>query len=788
MLREIVIYGFSFGVVVILVYYLMRYGPVNKTWMRITKAQVNTLKQAQNEYYMLNPGLKKLKPKGAPHYKSKLVSHEGVAIYGDGIYGKFCLGPNGKYKFKRYDMISAIFPVEVENPMVKTDSVLMGLKFWKELQVETKDFEVLLIDSRKHNFDVIIPALKKGLMGRWDELYRENQVIRGKILEGEVGWHSLIRTIPPPPPPPGQREMIFEEVKSRPKDKSRGSLIFEEPPEVADLKAKGMNRLGAILAVLGILSLVFLYLILFQISVPGTCLFTTSIMLIMLGFLFIVLAVLLFRIAKRRYSIKVYENGVTNFIVGTGEEIFIPFGQFHNISEGQNYFDGAYYKLEAKDQRYSVALNKKTPGIENHMNFIRQQIGRPDLDYPMEILSLSPMLRKFEYIAYAALIFVSVALAFFVSNSVFGDSGDLLIIFGMGILFPIISVIAVFLIAYKFVSFYKNNNDKKGIDLKTVGAIFLVMLAIFYFSYYYGFFVWEGEDPVIEIVQDPMPLSGVPLTMLTSDSQIILNDNLVLDDATLILHNSTLMFNCSSDKEFTIWVDEDSQLDLINCSILSVNANFGYGFEIYGTANIVNSTISNVWGDEENENWDGGIEIYSDSVIIKDSTITQGQTNGILVFDCSPLIIGNTIRGCHDDAVEIHFSHSTIIRNTIEHNGWGVIIWPESDVTISRNVIRNNDCGVSILSTSASIKNNTFTENYDYAIRYDEGSDVIMANNEFLNNGEDIVEPDPFENSLLVMCGVGMIVMSVVFFVILYFLQKTNFKGGQGEGNKDQIM
>jgi parallel beta-helix repeat protein len=788
MLREIIIYGFSFGFVAILVYYLMRYGPVNKTWMRITKEQINTLKQAQNEYYMLNPGLKKLKPKGSPHYKSKLVSHEGVAIYQDGIYGKYCLGPNGKYKFKRFDMISAIFPVEVENPMVKTDSVLMGLKSWKELQVETMDFEVLLIDSRKHNFDVIIPALKRGLVGRWDELYRENQVIRGKILEGEVGWHSRIRTIPPPPPPPDQKGMIFEEVRSRPKDKSRGSLIFEEPPEVADLKAKGMNRLGAILAVLGILSLVFLFLMLFQISVPGTCLFTTSIMLIMFSFLFLVLAVLLFRIAKRRYSIKVYENGVTNFIVGTGEEIFIPFGHFHNISEGQNYFDGAYYKLEAKDQRYSVALNKKTPSIENYMNFIRQQIGRPDLDYPLEITTLSPMLRKFEYIAYAALIIVSVILGYFFSYSVFGDSGDLLVIFGMGILFPIISVIAVFLIAYKFVSFYKNNNDKKGIDIKTIGAIFLIMLAIFYFSFYYGFFLWEGEDPIIEIVQDPMPQSGVPLTLLASDSQIILNDNLVLDDETLILHNSTLMFNCSSDKEFSIWVDEDSRLDLINCTLLALNANYGYGFEVYGTANIVNSTVSNVWGDEENENWDGGIEIYSDSVKIMDSTITQGQTNGILVFDCSPLISGNTIRGCPDDGLEVHFSELTIVGNTIEHNGWGIIIWPESDVVISHNTIRNNNYGLYIQSTGAFVQDNSFTDNLEYAMKYTEGSDVRMANNEFFNNGADIVEPDPFGDSLSIMCGVGMIVMSVVFFVILYVLQKTNFQGEQGEGNQDQII
>ena len=771
MLREILIYGISFGFVAILVYVMKRYGPVNHSWMRIPRDIDKRMKQANAEFIRMNPDAKKQTPTGRHLYKKRLVSHDGLIIYQDGIYAKFSVGSKGKYRFKRFDMISDIFPVEVENPFAKTDSVLMGLKSWKQLQIETSDYEVILIDSRKHNFDRIIPILKKAMGSWWEQLYRENEIIRGKIIEGQVGWHSLIRDRAPPGEIKG--EETFVEMKESPKDKSRGSLLFEESPDVVNSKAKGMNRLGAILAVGGVLFFIILILIFTSFPVPGGCLFSISVMLTVLGIVFLILAWALFRVARWRRPLKVYEHGTTNFIIGTGQEFFIPFGLFKNVSEGSNFFEGSYYKLEAKDARYGINLNKKIPGIERHMEYIRAQIGRPDLDYPLEISSIKPMMKKLEYIVYGVMIALSLVLGFYMSNTAFSELGGQYLIFGYGFFFPLICIIAIFLAGHMFIKIHKSNNSKTGINLKAVGVIFIFALAVFFFNFYFAFFIWNEEALDVDIRQDAMPQTYVSISMLTNNSQIMVNDNLVLkNNEYLLLQNTTLTINCTTDKEYSIWIGDNAHLELINCVIQPNNDNLRFGFEIYGFARIVNTTISTVWGDENKENWDGGIEIYSDSVSIINSTISNGRTNGILIFDCSPLIKGNIISECPDDGMEIHYSEAVIEDNIFEDNGWGIILWPESDVEIHGNTFRNNVHGISIQASSPSIDDNRFTNNEEYAISYDSGSDPIITNNVFADNGEDIQEPSI---DFLAICGIIIITLAIIFYVILFYEQKKNF-------------
>ncbi len=183
----------SFGITGLIVYILLRYGPVYNSWMGIPKDVQKKIERAHKEYIRVHKELKKIKPRGKLLYKKWLFSHSGVAIYSDGIYGKFCVGSKGKYKFKNFEIISAIYPVEMENPFTNKDSLLLGLKGWKELQIETKDYEVLLIDSRKHNFNTLIPILKKAMGSRWNEVYKESEVIKGNPLNSQVGWHSFIR-------------------------------------------------------------------------------------------------------------------------------------------------------------------------------------------------------------------------------------------------------------------------------------------------------------------------------------------------------------------------------------------------------------------------------------------------------------------------------------------------------------------------------------------------------------------------------------------------------------------
>ena len=64
MLREILIYGFSFGFVAILAYVMLRYGPVTHSWMRIPRDIQKRMKKANKEYNRSYPDAKKQKPTG----------------------------------------------------------------------------------------------------------------------------------------------------------------------------------------------------------------------------------------------------------------------------------------------------------------------------------------------------------------------------------------------------------------------------------------------------------------------------------------------------------------------------------------------------------------------------------------------------------------------------------------------------------------------------------------------------------------------------------------------------
>ena len=127
--------------------------------------------------------------------------------------------------------------------------------------------------------------------------------------------------------------------------------------------------------------------------------------------------------------------------------------------------------------------------------------------------------------------------------------------------------------AWRFISIYKKNKSKVGINLKVVGVIFIAILILFFSNYYMAFFTWAGSGSY-EMEQDPMPAGRTPLSTFTNNSEIELNNNFVLqDNENIYLFNTTLTFNCTYQKEYTIWIDDRATLKLINCTGLP-NAEF----------------------------------------------------------------------------------------------------------------------------------------------------------------------------------------------------------------------
>lgn len=187
-----VFFLFALTFVALLVYISYRYGSVYHTWMMIPKDDQREIEQAHRDYHLRNSTHGKNIQKGSLLYRKGLVSQTGLAIYQNGIYGKFCIGNHGKYRFKSIDEISAIFLSEAENPMVSRSNWI-AKKSWRFLQIETVDYQVFSVDSRYHDLDEIIHHLKKQMGDRWDELYSEEHDIIGILTCGTIGWHTYLR-------------------------------------------------------------------------------------------------------------------------------------------------------------------------------------------------------------------------------------------------------------------------------------------------------------------------------------------------------------------------------------------------------------------------------------------------------------------------------------------------------------------------------------------------------------------------------------------------------------------
>jgi parallel beta-helix repeat protein len=717
------------GFIPILVYVLVRYSPTYYTYIKIPKDKKEILEQAREAHQATFGSIKK-KPTGELRYKKGMPTYNGLTIYTDGIYAKWCFGSIGRFKFKTLDEISYIYPVEIESPMVKQDSLLFGRKSWKMLQIESMDYEVLLIDSRVHDFNTLIPLLKELRGSEWEGEYLKHNVIRGKLFESKMGWHSLIRE-GSEPQTPGQLSEEIPEIYN----KSRGSLLAKEPSDIVDKRTRIRRRYGSVLLLPPIIIFAIIFILLLLIDIETFTIIVLS-LLCMFGLLLLIPSIMMYRVSLWQNPKIIHENGVLSTNTITQEELFIPYSQFKGVSEGSNPTEGDYYVFEGKNPKFTIHLSKEIPSLKRNIGFIKEQMQNPELDYPVKIPDVGPNLRKLEYLAYAEMIVLSFVLGYLFGYNLFASEGESYVRFGAGIFFPIMTVIMIFFMGILFITAYRRNMSKIKVNLKVIGVIFLAALLIYFYNYHITFNIAWGGDETIGTTG--MPESGVSLDVLTSDSNIILNNDLVLEEGqSLTITNAILNFNCKEDNQYKIWVGKGATLIMRECTIKPVDSSYRFGFEIYGTVEISNSTISNVWGDPYRLNWDGGIEIYSDDVRIVNSTIQNGKTNGLLIHKCSPEITGCTISGFEDEGIEMHYSNATITGNTIQDNNWAIGMWPEASPVISGNIVRDNNHGIIVQTRSSPL---------------------------LLEGGWGLM--------FFYMCGVFVVLITITLFVILWFASR----------------
>lgn len=764
---QYIIAAIVMGAVFLSVFLSVRYGSVKHAWIKLDKDQLRQLKAKNKEYGQAHAPAK---PAGTPLYRRKIFSHDGIGVYTNGIYAKFCIGPKGKYRFVPFAEISAIHPVTVENPFTKTDSKWLGLSSWKALHIETESGMVHLVNSRVHEFETLVPALKKAMGDKWDELYCPDEVLWTNLQEGEAGIHSSVRRGPFVERP--SRPFAEVEPKVLPSTTGKGELLLEESDSDLDKRMRTIKKVAVVFMALA-LGMLAVGVIIIPMGIPFFSSFL-GIMLLILGILFLILAVMLFAGVKSRPRIRIYENGFESPLLVGERTMFISFGEVTNVNERKSALMGDHWVFETGKPNQMATIMKDMEGFDEIFDIIKSRISRPE--YVVELESTEEEAvssRKLEYGLYATGVVLGVALSIGFAAFVFAGSPPYYFYFGLGLILPPVTMVTLAMLTLQMRKLRKMVPRKLNVKIPAILVVALIVYSVLNLTV--GVQLGSGVPTIAPENIGPKPATSVLTPGLHENTNITADGHILVEAGDYLwLRNVNLTMDLSHDKEFGIWVEEGAELIMEDTTIRSATSPFGYTFEIMGTARITGCHISSLWGNPENENFDGGLEIFSSDVVIEHTTIIDSATNGLLIVNSAPLLENITVKNAWDDGIEMLKSKPRVYNSTIEGCGWAMMVSQYSFPTIKWNSIAHNNHGICVQVSDPVIVENDFTNNRNYAIKVDEHSIPTISDNTFNGNDNEILEEPGM--SILGLCGVVHMGVAVVSLLILFWVYKEGMR------------
>jgi hypothetical protein len=220
---------------------------------------------------------------------------------------------------------------------------------------------------------------------------------------------------------------------------------------------------------------------------------------------------------------------------------------------------------------------------------------------------------------------------------------------------------------------------------------------------------------------------------------IIVQGNLTITArGDLTLRNLTLTMDCPMDRGSGIYIQERGKLMMDNVSVLSSDPDLHYWFEIHGVAEISGCDVQDVAANGRSpSNWNwirGGVQLYNDDILLKDSVFHDSQRINAYVYGCSPTIINctfsraeylhtytrigsdselGTILGLFTDATGLFLvkADPSIDRCTFSHNGIPGSVLDLYYTHERNNAVATMGRGILAYESSPSISNCTFERN-----------------------------------------------------------------------------
>jgi parallel beta-helix repeat protein len=415
-------------------------------------------------------------------------------------------------------------------------------------------------------------------------------------------------------------------------------------------------------------------------------------------------------------------------------------------------------------------------GLPPVLDSIRPKIGRPE--YLIRLVPTkeeSVASRKIEYALYGVAVLVGVVVSTAAAAVIFAASSAGVFLTGLGLILPPFTILTI-----TFLTFQLRNREKvvpTRLNVKVPALVVVVLLAVFLLTIAVGNGT-PGPPPVVTEAIEPKPASSALAPGSYENMTLNITGSILVDAGqTIAIRNSIVTMKLSAPKSVGVWVATGGALNLDNVTLASDPSTDFYTFEVMGSASILASSIRGVWGDRQRVNLDGGLELYSSTVIVDRTQITGAVTNGILITNANPIVTNSTIQGAGDDGIEMHNSSARISGNTIARCGWAMVIDDGSSPLVQGNLFQSNGHGIVIRSSDPVIELNRFDSNSNYAIRYDETSHPVLRGNVYTLNEKNVVSED--SAVLLEICGLSTVGLAIFSLLVLFWIYKEGLRKEQ---------
>ena len=467
--------------------------------------------------------------------------------------------------------------------------------------------------------------------------------------------------------------------------------------------------------------------------------------------------------------VRVYDNGVEWASIAKGPH-FIGWGDFTTANETT--FGTTRMLTLTRDNRPAGSISADMPGYDEWLPLVMERVNDPA--YASEEEG-RPEAATWYWALPMALMVVSIMLGIGTAAFAGSDMEDILTVEGwdLYLLLGMSTGMGYFLVLMGWMLF-RNGFGLTKSKFPTVALVLplAVMLVVYLVvmgaagpvAIKYSVDIIESDDPGTTVLEAGEYVD----TDIRADGPVTVGAG-----ETLTLHNVSLVFDPAPGLDYGIWVHPEGTLLLDNARITSANDSVGFSFEVHGKAVILNSLVVGTASDPDNENGEGGVEIYSSDVRVEDTVFRKALSAAVMTVYCSPTIRNCTFTGALDEGVEVHGGGPVIEDCTFEACEWPIIAWNGSEAEVLNCTFVDCPRGIDLVQSSVAIRDCTFRNIDEYAIQWtsDTSPLPVMEDNIFDNVG---VETD-VQTSFAIMgsiCTAVTVITAVIGIAILLVMNK----------------